>query len=217
MSTSPVTAATRPPASHIPVSSRPSARNEAFLKILAQFRNPSVPSSLPPRALPRSPTPPTVPPAPDACRKPDDEALGQGSSERKGRAQADLDQDCAASDLLDPITRQLGAPVCLQGPSLSEVAAVEPQRVLRARAVSLEELFGVLVRRASWSLGADRRSATLRLEIGTGALEGSSVIISADPHELRIVLDAPPGVDMEAWKNRLRRRLASQGLEATLI
>jgi hypothetical protein len=217
MSTSPVAAATRTPSLHVPASGPLSPNNDAFFKILAQLGKKSPTSNLPQRTASPAASTPGVPPPARACRKPDEEDLEQGSPERKGRPQADPDKDSAASDLLDPMTRQLGAPIFVNCPSLPEVAAVEPQRVLQARAASLEHLFGVLVRRACWSLGSDRRSATLRLEIGTGALEGSSIIISADPHQLQIVLDSPPGVDMEAWKNRLRRRLASQGLEATFV
>jgi hypothetical protein len=88
-------------------------------------------------------------------------------------------------------------------------------RIDRARAACLEELFGALVRRASWRMGSDRRSASLRIEIGAGALEGCTLTISASPNDLKIALDSPPGFDMEAWKNRLRRSLASKGLAAS--
>lgn len=86
----------------------------------------------------------------------------------------------------------------------------------RLRGASLEALFGALVQRAAWAMGPDRRSATLRLEIGAGALHGCAIIIDASPNGLQVVLDAPPGVDVENWRNRLSQRLASEGLAASI-
>ncbi|HOT11513.1 MAG TPA: hypothetical protein PK710_17175 [Polyangiaceae bacterium] len=88
----------------------------------------------------------------------------------------------------------------------------QEQRQQWARVHTLEQWFPSIVRKAAWSISADRRSAILRLEIGTGAMRGAIVLIRADPHSVHVELDAPPGIDLEAWKNRLRRRLASHRL-----
>ena len=82
---------------------------------------------------------------------------------------------------------------------------------------TIDEVFNTLVRRVGWTLGNDRRSGALRIEIASGELEGCTLIISKEPHELRIELDAPPGVDVEVWKGRLSRRLALHGLRASLF
>jgi hypothetical protein len=118
---------------------------------------------------------------------------------------------------LDPVHRQL-ATFCVpnvQVPNDLDPAAA--QRIERVRVANMDEVFNALVRRVGWTTGADRRCNALRIEIGSGELEGCALFISAETSELRIELDAPPGVDVEVWKNRLSRRLASHGLRASLI
>jgi len=120
-------------------------------------------------------------------------------------------------EALDPVHRQLAvcSPPVLQPSSHVDPAAA--QRLERVRVASMDELFNTLVRRVGWSVGGDRRSGALCIEIGSGELEGCRLFISAQTHELRLELDAPPGVDVEVWKNRLSRRLASHGLCASLF
>lgn len=102
----------------------------------------------------------------------------------------------------------------LQQVSVERVGTTE--RLELARSCTLAELLPALVRRASWGSSPDRNTASLRLEIAAGAFDGTTVLITADPQEIRIELDAPPGFDLEAWKSRLRLRLASQGLAASI-
>lgn len=104
-------------------------------------------------------------------------------------------------------------PVFVQPP---EATSGLPERMELARAQTLEQMLPALVRKAAWHIAADRRSATLRLEIGSGQFDGTTVLIRADLHEVHIELDTPPGIDLEAWKSRLRLRLASQGLTAMI-
>jgi len=119
--------------------------------------------------------------------------------------------------VLDPMARQLAS---LWGPAGApppvDPAAGTSERLELARAQTLQAVFPALVRKAAWQIAGDRRSATLHLEIGGGAFDGATVLIRADPHEVRIELDAPPGIDLEAWKSRLRLRLASQGLVTSI-
>jgi len=118
---------------------------------------------------------------------------------------------------LDPMARHLATSVGMPGFATS----VEPtsglhERMEMARSHALEQMFPALVRKAAWQIAPDRRSATLRLEIGSGSFDGTTVLIRADLHEVHIELDAPPGIDLEVWKSRLRLRLASQGLIAMI-
>jgi hypothetical protein len=119
-------------------------------------------------------------------------------------------------ELLEPVARVVSWPCAAETP-IAAALLDEAGRTTRVRAASLEELFGALVRKAAWSLGADRRCATLRLELGNGPLQGCALTITADSRQLQVFLDSPPGVgvDVEAWKQRLRRRLASMGLAAS--
>lgn len=118
---------------------------------------------------------------------------------------------------LDPMTRHLASPV---GTSIMaqpvEAASGVQERMELVRVQTLEQMLPALVRKAAWHIAADRCSATLRLEIGSGSFDGTTVLIRADLHEVHIELAAPPGIDLEAWKRRLRLRLASQGLIATI-
>ncbi len=111
-------------------------------------------------------------------------------------------------DILDPSCRTLAA-LCPPEP-LSPCTPTD-----RLRSSSVERLFGALVKRIAWSVTPDRTSGTVRLEIGAGELEGTVVLITSDPQGLSVVLDGPPGIDLEAWKHRLCQRLASIGLAAT--
>ncbi len=119
---------------------------------------------------------------------------------------------------LDPLRRQL-ASISPQ-PVASPIPAVDPaaaQRFERVRVASVDEMFQCLVRRIGWAAGNDRRSGCLCIEIGSGELQGSTLFISTSQHELQIELAAAPGIDVEVWKNRLSRRLASHGLRASLF
>jgi hypothetical protein len=115
---------------------------------------------------------------------------------------------------LDPLVRQMAIPVGIGERASLEAPAGIQQRMELARAQTLEQMLPSLVRKAAWHIAPDRCSATLRLEIGTGAFDGATVLIRADLHAVHVELDAPPGIDLEAWKSRLRLRLASQGLIA---
>jgi len=136
--------------------------------------------------------------------------LASSERERTQAGQGESHED-GPWDMLDPSWRALAAlvPVERAAPTTPTVSSE------RIRSASLEQLFGSLVKRVAWSTTADRSSATVRLEIGAGELAGATVLITADPHELCVVLETPPGVDLEAWKNRLSQRLASKGLAAT--
>jgi hypothetical protein len=123
------------------------------------------------------------------------------------------------SDSLDPRHPRRGAtapPDPFQAFSTVAVPASLPamhggEAASNARAAaSLDDLVPSLVRRIAWS--GDRRRATMRLEIGAGALSGATLLVHAEAGRVRVHLDVPPGVDAQAWQRRIERRLASRGV-----
>jgi hypothetical protein len=75
---------------------------------------------------------------------------------------------------------------------------------------TLELLLNRLVRRVAWA--GDGRAGTMRLELGAGELEGSTVVVHADGGELRVEVDLSPGVDPQAWRARIAERFNASGL-----
>ncbi|HEX7602637.1 MAG TPA: hypothetical protein VF316_13565 [Polyangiaceae bacterium] len=75
---------------------------------------------------------------------------------------------------------------------------------------SLEEILPQLVRRLSMT--GDGRRGAVRVEIGTGALAGSTLLVSAEDGRLRVELSAPSTVDAASWRDRIASRLAARGL-----
>jgi hypothetical protein len=77
---------------------------------------------------------------------------------------------------------------------------------------TLQQLWPALVRRVAWE--GDARRATLRLELGTGALRGVAVLLECDGDLVHVRLSAPAdaGADLDAWRGRIAARLARAGL-----
>jgi len=117
----------------------------------------------------------------------------------------------ARPDPLDPATRhaaQLLPP--LLPPAPSTTVAPPATTDVHARA-SLEAILPELVRRIAWA--GDGRRGSVRLELGGGALAGGTVMVHADGGRVRVELDAPAGVDVDAWRGRLHERLARRGVD----
>jgi hypothetical protein len=89
------------------------------------------------------------------------------------------------------------------------VAAGASDVAVRA-AGSLENLLPALVRRVAWS--SDGKRGTARLEIGSGDLAGATLLVHADAGRVSVRLDAPPGVDLHAWRERIVQRLAARDI-----
>lgn len=120
-------------------------------------------------------------------------------------------------DVLDPVARhaaQLAPPAILAlpaPPSLMPAAVADPGGAPALRAMtSLEEILPQLVRRLSMT--GDGRRGAVRVEIGTGALAGSTLLVSAEDGRLRVELSAPSTVDAASWRDRIASRLAARGL-----
>jgi hypothetical protein len=79
-----------------------------------------------------------------------------------------------------------------------------------AARLSLEDLLPSLVRKVAWS--GDSKKGTVRMELGAGALAGATLTVHADEGRVRVHLDAPPGLDAAAWRQRIHERLTQRGL-----
>jgi hypothetical protein len=131
-------------------------------------------------------------------------------------------------DPLDPIHRHraaLAPPDMGSGTAHAHVPVIElagpvlsasPTETTATRvATSLEDLMPALVRRVAWS--GDGRRGTVRMELGSGELSGATLLVHADEGRVRVVLEVPPGVDAQGWKDRIAGRLASCGIAADSI
>jgi hypothetical protein len=149
------------------------------------------------------------------------------SNARGGLAKVDGEEvpravPAADDDPLDPLSRHrasLGPPDALFSPPPATLASPAPfaagptplAEVATTRAAaSLEDLLPELVRRVAWS--GDGRRGTMRLEIGSGKLAGSTLLVHADAGRVRVRLDVPPDVDASGWQERISRRLEARGI-----
>ncbi len=80
-----------------------------------------------------------------------------------------------------------------------------------ASRVSLEHVMSRFVRKVAWSGDANR--GTARLELGAGALAGATLTIHSEQGAVSVSLELPPGVDANAWRERIARRLGARGLQ----
>jgi hypothetical protein len=121
----------------------------------------------------------------------------------------------AHEDPLDPMLRQTAQ----FGPPLSTQplpTPTSPEAAVTARAMtSLEELLPQLVRKIAWS--GDGKRGAVRMELGAGALAGSTLMLESDRGRVRVHLDTPPGVDGQAWKQRIGARLAEKNIDVESI
>jgi hypothetical protein len=124
---------------------------------------------------------------------------------------------------LDPATRQ-AIHLWPPGPGLAEpfqpllptLATTAPAGTPGSSAqASLEEILPALVRKIAWS--GDARRGAVRIELGAGALSGSTLLVATDGARLRIELRAHNGVELEPWRERIIARLAARGIDADVI
>ena len=119
-------------------------------------------------------------------------------------------------DALDPVTRQAAqlAPPSILAPPPCPAQTGPTTDLGGAPAIramtSLEEILPQLVRRLS--LTGDGKRGCIRVEIGSGALAGSTLLVSAEDGRLRVELSAPEAVDTASWRDRIATRLAARGL-----
>jgi len=122
-------------------------------------------------------------------------------------------QKRAREDDLDPSMRQaaqLAPPMALA--AREEQAQAAP--LANAR-VSLEDLVPQLVKKIAWS--GDAQRGTVRMELGAGELSGATLTVSAEHGRVSVRVDAPPGTDTSAWRERLASRLEARGLSVESV
>ncbi len=122
------------------------------------------------------------------------------------------------ADPLDPAARhaaQIGPPPgpFAPPPPLSPPSIVAPVQVRAA--ASLEDLLPALVRRIAWS--GDGRKASLRLEFGSGDLQGGVLVVHADEGRVAVEISAPAGVDVAAWRTRIEERLRAKDVSVASL
>jgi hypothetical protein len=118
-------------------------------------------------------------------------------------------------DALQPDARRaarLGPPSATALPVQApiEPAAPRPIGVEAPARASFEDLLPALVRKVAWS--GDSRRGSIRLELGAGALAGATLLVQAEDGRVCVRLSAPPGVDLDGWRERIACRLAARGL-----
>lgn len=89
-------------------------------------------------------------------------------------------------------------------------ASVEASRGLTAHLPALDMLLQRLVRRVAWA--GDGRAGTVRLELGAGELEGTTVVVHAEGGEVSVDVELSPGLDTQTWHRRIGDRLSASGL-----
>jgi len=156
---------------------------------------------------------------PRALQPPSDAATDAKGQARGGGLLGDSDEPRARlrahDDPLDPMTRQTAQ----LGPPLSATPltpTTTPDAAVAARAMtSLEELLPQLVRKIAWS--GDGKRGAVRMELGAGALAGSTLMLESEGGRVRVHLDTAPGVDGEGWKQRIGARLAEKNIDVESI
>jgi hypothetical protein len=141
------------------------------------------------------------------------EALGSGSGHG---AHGDRGAGVVADDSLSSWARhcqQMTGPTAMAaGEGREKASAVDaaeaPERTARS---SLQELMPQLVKKVAWS--GDGTRGAVRLELGSGALAGGTLLVQANGSRVSVQLDAPAGTDTASWQRDIRSRLEARGLE----
>ncbi len=73
-----------------------------------------------------------------------------------------------------------------------------------------DRLVSDVVRSIAW--GGNQRRGAARIELGGERYGGTRLVVEVDGDELRLRVDAPPGVDTDDLRARLAERFARRGL-----
>lgn len=140
---------------------------------------------------------------------------GHATGAPRGREPAAKTND---DDALDPLSRhaaQLAPPMHFAAPPPLAVSSPAAPVASAPPALSLEDILPQLVRKLA--LAGDGKRATVRVEIGSGALAGATVVVSNESGGIRVDVEAPPGTDHAAWSARIRSRLEAKGLRVDSV
>jgi hypothetical protein len=155
--------------------------------------------------------------SPGLERAADATSIGPGESRPEDRG-GGAGRTGAITDLVDPLALALASPHAGRGEivSVSEGGpAASADAVALATRVSLEQMLSRLVRRIAWS--GDAHTGSARIELGSGVLDGATLVIHSDHGALSVSLDLPPGVDRAEWRERIASRLNARGLHVAAL
>jgi hypothetical protein len=79
----------------------------------------------------------------------------------------------------------------------------------------LAQLVERWVRRVAW--GGDARRGVARLDIGSGRLAGTELVVVAEPGQVSVELSLPPDHADDGLEARLRRRLEGRGFATEVV
>lgn len=114
-------------------------------------------------------------------------------------------------DMLDPSARHVAQ---LAPPALLVVTPHEELRPTTVSPRSMEELVPALVKRIAWA--GDKHRGSVRLELGAGAYDGTTLVVHADDGKVRIEVSGH-GADLDRFRKRLGERLRDHGIEVESI
>lgn len=125
---------------------------------------------------------------------------------RPARVEPELPAVTPPAEPFDPMARALALPVS-RGiePAPTPAAAPSPALTLPDE-LALERL----VRRFAWGGNGKRGSA--RIELGSGALAGATLVVHAEGREVSIEVEGGQGGAVEDLARRVKARLDSKGL-----
>ncbi len=167
----------------------------SFALTLEQTLEQPVTTTKPPGAPPQNPSSPFTS---------TNQMVVHPDAEKRGRREPEHD--------LDPATRQaaqLAPPLATPKVESASVAAQTNAQI------SLEDLVPALVKKIAWT--GDAHRGTVRMELGSGELAGSTLTVSADHGRVSVHVRVPAGTDAGAWRSRLATRLEARGLSVESV
>ncbi|MCC6214063.1 MAG: hypothetical protein IT376_04295 [Polyangiaceae bacterium] len=162
-----------------------------------------------PAARCRGSPPASAEAAPDASGAAAGSPGERGTRRAAGRRGDDHEPERELPERIEPFELALAplttdrAPPALRAAPVATAAPAPP-------VVDLGAVVPRLVRRLAW--GGDGRRGAARIEVGAGALGGSTITVQADGEEVALDLDLAPGIDAAPVEARLRERLARRGV-----
>lgn len=104
---------------------------------------------------------------------------------------------------LDPLKNAPVAPAATASPPTSPVTGPE-----------LELAVERFLKR--FAMSGDRRRGTAHLEIGSGELAGGTLTVNAEGEHVELIVNAPPGANVQPYTEALTKRLNAKGISHTL-
>ncbi len=81
--------------------------------------------------------------------------------------------------------------------------------------MSMEDMLPSLVKKIAWA--ADRHKGTVRLELGSGAYAGTTLVVHADAGRVRVELSGSCDSELSTLRGRLDTRLRKHGLDVESV